>query len=120
MIKHLIYNQALMHEPFFLQPIIQPNPSHPKITRSKNGIFKPNQFLNMSLLCETHLEPATITDALSHPEWQKAMNSVFQAFLKNQTWDLVPYHEDMNIVTNKWVFQVKYKVDGSTDRFKAR
>ena len=114
-----------------LQPTIQPEiqfepqlvlpffPSHPMITRAKNGIFKPNQFLNMSLLCETHLEPATITDALSHPEWQKAMNSMFQAFLKNDTWDLVPYLEDINFVTNKWVFRVKYKADGSVDRFKA-
>ena len=48
------------------------------------------------------------------------MNAEFQALLKNQTWDLVPFQEDMNIVTNKWVFRVKYKADGSVDRFKAR
>ena len=48
------------------------------------------------------------------------MNAEFQALIKNETWDLVPYSEDMNIVTNKWVFKVKYKADGLVDRFKAR
>ena len=74
----------------------------------------------MLLLCEHISEPATVQEALSHPEWKQAINAEFQALLKNHTWDLVPYQEDMNIVTNKWVFRVKYKVDGSVDRYKAR
>ena len=47
------------------------------------------------------------------------MNVEFQGLIKTETWDLVPYNEDMNVVTNKWVFRVKYKADGSVDRFKA-
>ena len=68
----------------------------------------------MSFLCETPLEPTIVANALSHPEWKKAMNSEFQA-LKNDTWDLVPYRVDMNFVTNKWVSRVKYKSDGSVE-----
>ena len=100
------------------QPVTQP--SHPMITRAKNGIFKPKQFLNMSFLCETLLESTTIADALSHPKWKQAMNSKFQALIKNDTWDIVPYIANMNVVTNKWVFRVKYKSDGSVERFKYR
>ena len=65
----------------------------------------------MLLLCEHISEPATVQEALSHPEWKQAINAEFQALLKNQTWDLVPYQEDINIVA---------KADGSVDRFKAR
>ena len=90
------------------------------ITRAKNGIFKPKSFPNMLLICEQISEPATIQETSSHPEWKQAMNVEFQALLRNQTWDLVPYQEDMNIVTNKWVFRVKYKADDSVDRFKTR
>ena len=81
------------------------------ITRAKNGIFKPKSFPNILLICEQISELATFQEALRHPEWKKAMNVEFQALLKNQTWDLVPYQEDMNHVA---------KADGSVDRFKAR
>ena len=74
----------------------------------------------MLLVCEHTSEPATIQEALSYPDWRKAMDAEFQALIKNKTWDLVPYSEDMNVVTNKWVFIVKYKADGSIERFKAR
>ena len=55
----------------------------------------------MSFLCENSLEPITVQDALSHLEWKHAMDAEIQALLKNDTWDLVPYTEDMNVVTNK-------------------
>ena len=55
----------------------------------------------MSFLCETPIEPTTVVDALYHPEWKKAMNSEFQALIKNDTWDLVPYTANMNVITNK-------------------
>ena len=89
------------------------------ITRSKNDIFKPKQFPNMSFLCENSIEPTTVQEALFHPEWKKAMEAEFQALMKNDTWDLVPYTKDMNVMTNKWVFRVKYKSDGTGHRFKA-
>ena len=112
--------QSHLSGPLASQTHIPPASCHPMITRAKNGFFKPKSFPNMLLVCKQTSEPTTVQVALSYPKWKKAMNDEFQALLKNQTWDLVPYHEDMNIVTNKWVFQVKYKVDGSTDRFKAR
>ena len=107
-----------------LHPHNQPSnpltPSHHMITRSKNGIFKPKQFPNMLLLCEHISEPTTVSEALSSPDWKKAMEAEFQALIRNDTWELVPYTDDMNVVTNKWVFRVKYNADGSVDRFKAR
>ena len=48
------------------------------------------------------------------------MDTEMNALLMNKTWSLVPYHPAMNLVGCKWVFKLKYKSDGSIDRYKAR
>ena len=44
----------------------------------------------------------------------------YQALMNNHTWELVPLTAEKHVVSNKWVFRVKYKVDGSLDKYKAR
>ena len=44
----------------------------------------------------------------------------YQALLKNNTWELVPAADNQHIVSNKRVYRVKYKADGSLDKYKAR
>ena len=39
---------------------------------------------------------------------------------KSKTWELVDLPEGKSLVGCKWVFTVKYKVDGSLERYKAR
>ena len=48
------------------------------------------------------------------------MKEEFQALQANQTWILCPRPPYHNVTTNKWVFQVKQKTDGTLDRFKAQ
>jgi hypothetical protein len=48
------------------------------------------------------------------------MEEEYEALLSNMTWDLVPRPLGSNIVTDKWIFKHKLKVDGSLDRYKAR
>lgn len=48
------------------------------------------------------------------------MQEEIAAFVQNNTWDLVPQEEHMNVVGSKWVFKTKLKIDGSLDRLKAR
>ncbi|WVY95774.1 hypothetical protein V8G54_027925 [Vigna mungo] len=40
--------------------------------------------------------------------------------MSNQTWVLVPYQGQENIIDSKWVFKTKYKADGTIERRKAR
>ena len=40
--------------------------------------------------------------------------------MKNHTWDLVPPSPTQIVVHNKWIFYIKYKEDGSLDKYKAR
>lgn len=90
------------------------------ITRSKAGIFKPKVLTVSTPMCNLYDEPKSVQQALSIPAWKDAMESEFQALMKNNTWVLVPYSSIMNLVTNKWVFRVKYKADGFVERHKAR
>jgi hypothetical protein len=48
------------------------------------------------------------------------MHEEMEAFHKNKTWDLVKLPNGKKVVGWKWVFTVKHKVDGFTERYKAR
>lgn len=43
-----------------------------------------------------------------------------KALRKNNTWELVPLPKGKRLVGCKWVFIVKYKLDGLVERYKAR
>lgn len=49
-----------------------------------------------------------------------AMEEEFSALQHNNTWDLVPFSKDMNLIGCKWVFRIKYNPDGTVLRHKAR
>lgn len=112
-------------------PSIHPNPSlnsHPMVTRAKNNIFKPKVFndgshthpyalITMGDLTVT--EPTCFSQANTDSNWRQAMNSEFDALLKNNTWILVPASKAKNLVGCKWVYRIKRKADGSIDRYKA-
>jgi histone deacetylase 1/2 len=48
------------------------------------------------------------------------MEVEFSALMKNKTWHLVPTHQSKNIIDSMWVFKIKWKADGSLDKYKAR
>lgn len=68
-------------------------------------------------------EPNTYKKAMisEHaPQWDAATKSEYSSHMTNGTWVLVPPPPGRKILQNRWVFVVKYKGDGSIDRFKAR
>ena len=85
-------------------PITVPNtkeaiPSHPMVTRSKAGIFKPKIY-QASIQPQTALPPNT-SEALKEPNWKKAMEDEYNALLKNETWTLVPSDSSCKLIGNK-------------------
>ena len=48
------------------------------------------------------------------------MNEEMQALSNNETWDLVPHSPHKKAISCRWIFKVKYDVDGFVNRYKAR
>ncbi|KAJ0858993.1 putative RNA-directed DNA polymerase [Helianthus annuus] len=104
----------------------EPIPTHPMRTRSKNGIYKPKYYANLSLfsgllhyaLLAAH-DSRGYKSAAKHSKWVKALKEEIHALQQNNTWVLVPRSQDANIVGSKWIYRTKYKADGSIDRCKA-
>ncbi|KAM1792474.1 hypothetical protein ACFX12_036326 [Malus domestica] len=99
----------------------QIQPIHSMVTRSKDGIQKPNpKYALVSDVTNELVEPSCFTQANKSPEWRMAMAEEFNALQSTGTWSLVPSHPSMNVLPNKWVYRIKRKSDGSIERFKAR
>ena len=64
--------------------------------------------------------PTSIEEALKHPKWKEAVNEEIKALKKNGTWVLTELPLGKHPVSCKWVFNIKYKADGSVERYKAR
>jgi len=48
------------------------------------------------------------------------MDEVIEALASRETWELVSAPTDVMVVGCRWVFALKYRPDGSVDRYKAR
>ena len=59
-------------------------------------------------------------EALVDPRWKAAMDEEMKLSQKNETWELVECPPGKKPVGCRWIYTVKYKADGSIERFKAR
>lgn len=89
------------------------------LTRTKTGHLPPP--MNFSYVSESIMkEPNSTVEALNSPEWYKAMQTEYEALIRNQTWELVPPMLDQHLVGHKWVYKVKLNTDGTVQKLKAR
>jgi len=75
---------------------------------------------NFIVSLNTFSIPNTLSEALSKEEWRTAMREEMDALEKNQTWEIVEKPKGKNLVGCKWVFTLKYKADGSLERYKTQ
>ena len=52
------------------------------------------------------------SEAAKAPRWVEVMNKEMQSLNKKKTWDLVPHSPHKKAIGCKWIFKVKYNVDG--------
>lgn len=65
-------------------------------------------------------EPSCFTKASKVVVWKHVMNIEFNALISNATWNFVPHHSSYNLISNKWVYQIKYCAIDNIKRYKAR
>ena len=83
---------------------------------------KQHPTVNFALMANLHsvFEPQTYSEAKVIPEWEQAMDTEFQSLQKNHTWTLFDLPTGKKPISCKWVHKVKYKADGTLDKYKAR
>ncbi|XP_012700229.1 uncharacterized protein LOC105914105 [Setaria italica] len=93
------------------------------LTRLQRGIRKQKQYTDGTVrygLFTSTGEPSSLDEALHDRNWHQAMESEYEALMKNRTWHLVPPQKGRNVIGCKWVYKIKRKSDGTLDRYKAR
>jgi len=68
----------------------------------------------------SHVEPNTYSEAMKYDCWRKAIQCEISALKSNQTWETVLLPKNKTAMGCKWVFKIKYNVDGIVERYKAR
>ena len=53
-------------------------------------------------------------------EWKIAADQEYHSLMENDTWELTKLPEGRKPIGSKWVFKVKYRSDGTVERFKGR
>ncbi|KAH9725530.1 protein kinase domain-containing protein [Citrus sinensis] len=66
------------------------------------------------------IEPTSYAQAIRHPKWREAMVAEIQALNKNKTWTLTQLPPGKVPIDCKWVYKIKFRSDGSVERYKAR
>nr|GEW13601.1 putative reverse transcriptase, RNA-dependent DNA polymerase [Tanacetum cinerariifolium] len=63
--------------------------------------------------------PANIEQALKSKHWKDVMEEEIKALIKNNTWEKCVLPPGKKTVGCRWVFTIKYKPDGTIERYKA-
>ena len=64
--------------------------------------------------------PKSMEGALKDPKWKETILEEMRALNKNQTWELVSRPKGVKPVDCRWIFNLKYKPNGTLERNKAR
>ena len=66
------------------------------------------------------VEPRSFKEAMQHAGWRKAMGKEIRALEDNGTWIMTELPRGKRALGCKWVYKIKYHVDGSVERLKTR
>ncbi|GJV43131.1 ribonuclease H-like domain-containing protein [Tanacetum coccineum] len=81
--------------------------------------------LNTANLCfatslNKSVEPTCLSEAMSNPNWVKAMNNESEALNRNNTWTICDLPAGRKPIGSKWIWKIKYKASGDIERYKSR
>lgn len=77
-----------------------------------------NKNIVVSTSNTTLFEPLNYNQVKQHFEWCNAMKDEYYALIQNNTWTVVPYPPNINLIDNKWVYKIKRKANSSIACYK--
>eukprot|EP01018_Ginkgo_biloba_P024582 Gb_26229 [translate_table: standard] len=86
-----------------------------RMTRQQSRV----NFILMTQVMKNN-EPQSFDEVVNKVQWQNAMESEFDALVRNDTWTLMDLALDKDVIGTKWIYKTKYKFDGSIEKHKAR
>lgn len=115
------------HDPYIplASPTDSPDPptppylSHSMVTRLHHDITKPISRIKLLVSTDSPI-PKVHMHAFHDPNWTIAMQDKFNALISIGSWDFLPRPNGANVVSFMWLFNKKYKANGSFDRYKTR
>ncbi|XP_074305457.1 uncharacterized protein LOC141640647 [Silene latifolia] len=75
---------------------------------------------NYLAIVDAEIEPKNYHEAATKLEWRQAMAAEINALEKNGTWKVVNLPNGKRPIGCRWVYKIKYKADGSIERYKSR
>lgn len=64
-------------------------------------------------------KPKMIHDTLEFPQWKSTMEDEFDSLMRNDIWELIDLLPNKKAFRCKYMFKIKYKVDGTLDKHKS-
>jgi len=65
-------------------------------------------------------EPSYFEHAADEHVYRDAMVEEYASIMKNDIWEVVFRPKGKSLVTSKWFYKIKYVLDGSIEKYKAR
>lgn len=92
---------------------------YPMVNYVISSCFTNSHRLYMAKIDEIK-EPKYYHEVAKDEYWREAMKREIDALKSNGTWKVVDLPQGKKPIGCKWVYKVKYKADGSIERYKAR
>ena len=96
----------------------------PTLRRSSRARQAPDFYGERATLAhEGVAEPSSFVEAVNRDvqhHWCDAMQKEIRSLEENEVWDLVERPVVRKVVGSKWVYKLKYDLDGNVERYKAR
>jgi hypothetical protein len=82
----------------------------------------PERFCNYLAMVSNirEFDPSIFEEAAGRQVWRDAMMEEYNSIMKNDVSEVVPRPKGKSVVTSRWLFKLKYVVDGSIEKYKAR
>jgi hypothetical protein len=87
-------------------------------TLSYSKLSAPHKAFTLAI--STPIEPQFYHEAVKSPHWVDAMSKELEALEANHTWVLTSLPPGKQPIGCKWVYKLKFKSDGTIERYKAR